>query len=192
LKVKKNHLDQAVLIIKRQLQYKVAEEKQKNILAVWIPFAQQAKVIRKYLKQLGIIKIVVGTVHVLQGSEFDVIVFSPTYTSNTDSHSFDREQYILNVATSRAKKSFLIFGDMRYFGINRNEVSRKLRNCSIDATSTVLIPEKEEVDHLLEAMKKDFYRELLGKTHQIYKVNIINSVFDQAQIGNNENATLHS
>jgi hypothetical protein len=69
---------------------------------------------------------------------------------------------------------------------------KSLENCSIDATSTVLLPEKEEVDHLLEAMKKDFYREFLGKTHQIYKVNFITSVFDQAQIGNNENATLHS
>lgn len=175
--------------------YNVKEDEQKNTLAVLTPFAQQARVIRKYLKELGISKIVVGTVHSLQGSEFDVVLFSPTYTSNTDQHFFDREPYILNVATSRAKKSFLTFGDMRKIGVNRNEPSGKLRNLSVMATETTFapeLPEREEVDDLLERMKKDFYRELPERTHQVYKFNIVNSVIDRSQIGNNENATLHT
>ncbi|WP_342748027.1 AAA domain-containing protein [Laceyella sediminis] len=135
---------------------------------------------------------VVGTVHALQGSEFEVVMFSPTYTSrDTEKHFFDREPYILNVATSRAKTSFLTFGDMEVFGVDKNVPSGKLRSYSVDATETIILPEREEVDHLLETMRKDFFRELPGKIHQINKINIINSVISQSQVGNNEGATLY-
>lgn len=175
--------------------YNIKEDKQKDTLAVLTPFAQQARVIRKYLKELGIDQIVVGTVHSLQGAEFDVVVFSPTYTSITDQHFFDREPYILNVAASRAKKAFLTFGDLRYIGVNRNEPSGKLRKMSVLATETAFapaLPEEVEVNDLLERMKKDFYRELPEKTHQIYKMNIVNSIIDRSQFGMNENATLYT
>nr|WP_232345691.1 AAA domain-containing protein [Paenactinomyces guangxiensis] len=168
------------------------EELQRKTLAVLTPFAQQARVIRKYLGELKVSSIVVGTVHALQGSEFEIVMFSPTYTSlDTEKHFFDREPYILNVATSRAKSAFLTFGDMEAFGVNKNVPSGKLRSYSVDATETIILPERKEVDHLLETMRKAFYSKLPGRVHQINKINIINSTIDQSQVGINENATLN-
>jgi hypothetical protein len=64
--------------------------------------------------------IVVGTVHSLQGAERDVVIFSPVYDVNA-AHSlfFDNDVNMLNVAVSRARNSFLVFGDMGIFRLDR-------------------------------------------------------------------------
>ena len=63
----------------------------------------------------------IGTVHALQGAERPVILFSSVYgPGDTGTMFFDRDNKpnILNVAVSRAKDSFIVFG-------NRNILDEK-------------------------------------------------------------------
>ena len=54
----------------------------------------------------------IGTVHALQGAERPIVLFSGTVAAeNTAAPFFDSSPNILNVAVSRAKKSFIYFGD---------------------------------------------------------------------------------
>ncbi|AQT86384.1 hypothetical protein B1222_21400 [Paenibacillus larvae subsp. pulvifaciens] len=43
------------------------------------------------------------------------MIFSPVYGDNDSSFFFDKGESMLNVAVSRAKDSFLVFGNMRIF-----------------------------------------------------------------------------
>jgi len=54
----------------------------------------------------------IGTVHALQGAERSIIIFSSVYGPNMASSSFfyDMGPNMLNVAVSRAKDSFIMFG----------------------------------------------------------------------------------
>jgi hypothetical protein len=54
----------------------------------------------------------VGTVHALQGAERRVVIFSPVYSKHADGGFIDLSPSMLNVAVSRAKDAFLVFGDM--------------------------------------------------------------------------------
>lgn len=100
----------------------------KDIVAVVTPFKVQSRTIADYLekhKDKSIAKelsqITVGTVHSLQGAEKKVILFSPTYSVHCNGNFIDKDKSMLNVAVSRAKDSFLVFGDMSIF--NRQSVS---------------------------------------------------------------------
>lgn len=65
--------------------------------------------------------ITVGTVHALQGAERPIIIFSSVYSKHQDGSFIDRDNTMLNVAVSRAKDSFLVFGDMDLFeGLSRS------------------------------------------------------------------------
>jgi energy-coupling factor transporter ATP-binding protein EcfA2 len=87
-----------------------------HIVAVITPFARQKKLIDDELRKRNIDGITVGTVHALQGSERPVVIFSPTCTRHEPRpYFFDRGVNMLNVAVSRAKDSFLVFGDMYIF-----------------------------------------------------------------------------
>lgn len=58
-----------------------------------------------------------GTVHALQGAEKPIVLFSSVYTKadNVKKMFFDGSVNMLNVAVSRAKDSFILFGDKRVF-----------------------------------------------------------------------------
>lgn len=91
-----------------------------DIIGIVTPFSGQVDAIRASLKKVGIQSNVengmtIGTVHSLQGAERDIILFSPTYTKENDGNFIDASPSMLNVAVSRAKDSFLVFGDMRVF-----------------------------------------------------------------------------
>ncbi len=102
-----------------------------NIIAVVTPFKKHADNIRMGLEQKGIKGIIVGTVHKLQGAEFPIVVFAPTYTVEYVRSSLERKgQYMffdvspsmINVAVSRAQKSFIYIGDPRILNYgNDNE-----------------------------------------------------------------------
>lgn len=54
--------------------------------------------------------------HAFQGAEREVILFSPVYGRRHQGKAFfDQNKKMLNVAVSRAKDSFLVFGNMRLF-----------------------------------------------------------------------------
>lgn len=92
-----------------------------KIVGVVTPFSGQVQAISNACRSVGI-KVgndddgmTVGTVHSLQGAERPVVIFSPTYTKHADGGFIDRSASMLNVAVSRAKNTFLVFGDMDVF-----------------------------------------------------------------------------
>lgn len=89
-----------------------------EVVAVVTPFRAQIAVLRRALREAGLGNeaITVGTVHTLQGAEKEVVLFSPVYSAGrAGGMFFDRGVSMLNVAVSRAKQSFLVFGDIRLF-----------------------------------------------------------------------------
>ncbi|WP_143322444.1 AAA domain-containing protein [Clostridium sp. HBUAS56010] len=101
----------------------------KTIIGIVTPFAYQGRLIKTELRNLKINDITVGTVHSLQGAERNIIIFSSVYDSGQKNGTFffDQGPNMLNVAVSRAKDSFLVFGDMGIFDENSNKPSGILR-----------------------------------------------------------------
>ncbi|MFJ4434138.1 AAA domain-containing protein [Pseudomonas sp. NPDC089395] len=89
-----------------------------EIVGVITPFGAQSRAIVEACQALGINagkgadQITVGTVHSFQGAERPVVIFSTVYSKHADGGFIDRRDSMLNVAVSRAKDSFLVFGDM--------------------------------------------------------------------------------
>lgn len=92
-----------------------------EILGVITPFGAQTQAIVQACAALGIRtgkgegELTVGTVHSFQGAERAVVIFSAVYSKHADGEFIDRRDSMLNVAVSRAKDSFLVFGDMDLF-----------------------------------------------------------------------------
>lgn len=88
-----------------------------DCIGIITPFNAQKNIIQKMLREQGLDITKVGTVHSLQGAEKPIVIFSPVYTAE-QSHGnffFDKSPNMLNVAVSRAKNSFLVFGDIDIF-----------------------------------------------------------------------------
>ncbi|WP_171123192.1 MULTISPECIES: phospholipase D-like domain-containing protein [unclassified Ruegeria] len=81
----------------------------------------------------------VGTVHSLQGAERPIILFSPVYSKHADGHFIDMSPSMLNVTVSRAKDSFLVFGDMDVFSSAAKGTPRSvLAECLFSQSDGVL------------------------------------------------------
>jgi hypothetical protein len=86
-----------------------------EILAVLTPFTAQARELERLLKP-DYPEMIIGTVHSLQGAERDIILFSSVYDdAYQGSYVFDMDKRILNVAVSRARDSFIVFGSPKTF-----------------------------------------------------------------------------
>lgn len=89
-----------------------------EIVGVVTPFSAQVETLQQACKPLGIDagkqkgQLTIGTVHALQGAERLIVIFSPVYTRHSNGEFIDSSASMLNVAVSRAKDSFLVFGDM--------------------------------------------------------------------------------
>ena len=106
-----------------------------EIVAVLTPFGRQAHEIREACgaKHINVKPggMTVGTIHSLQGSERPVVIFSPAYSIHAPGNFIENSSSMLNVAVSRARDSFLVFGDMGFFsnadtGTPREVLSRYL------------------------------------------------------------------
>jgi hypothetical protein len=92
-----------------------------EILAVVTPFSGQVSAVLRACAAKDIPagdqenQMTVGTVHALQGAERLIVIFSPVYSKHANGEFIDRSPSMLNVAVSRAKDSFLVFGDMDLF-----------------------------------------------------------------------------
>ncbi|AOL20340.1 AAA domain-containing protein [Xanthomonas citri pv. malvacearum] len=92
-----------------------------KVVGVVTPFGGQVQAISNACRSAGIEVgnddggVTVGTVHSLQGAERPVVIFSPTYTKHANGGFIDRSPSMLNVAVSRAKSTFMVFGDMDVF-----------------------------------------------------------------------------
>ena len=86
-----------------------------QIVGIVTPFSAQVDAIDTACRAAGLMEqaaITIGTVHALQGAERPVVIFSSCYSKHLDGRFIDRDPSMLNVAVSRAKDSFLVFGDM--------------------------------------------------------------------------------
>lgn len=93
-----------------------------TVLSVISPFAAQVDYLERRARKVLGDRILIGTVNALQGAERPVVLFSTVYdTSFKEEYFFDRGVNMLNVAVSRAKDSFVVFGNM---GIYRGRVDR--------------------------------------------------------------------
>lgn len=87
-------------------------------VAIITPFSAQVNQIRKACAGYDIKagkggdQLTVGTVYALQGAERKIIIFSQVYTRHNDGGFIDKDPSMLNVAVSRAKDAFLVFGDL--------------------------------------------------------------------------------
>ncbi|HPH05808.1 MAG TPA: AAA domain-containing protein [Methylotenera sp.] len=103
-----------------------------EIVGIVAPFTGQVRAISTACKARGIAvgqnegELTVGTVHSLQGAERLVVIFSPTYSKHADGKFIDNNQSMLNVAVSRAKDNFLVFGDMDIFDSSQRGKPRGL------------------------------------------------------------------
>jgi hypothetical protein len=87
-----------------------------EIIAIISPFKAQASLLKLVFHELKLPHdITIGTVHSLQGAERPFIIFSPTYGESDSRQFIDNKVNFLNVASSRAKDSFLVFGNMAQF-----------------------------------------------------------------------------
>lgn len=89
-----------------------------EVLAVITPFKSQSDLLKNILrKELPDIadKIGVGTVHTFQGGEKKVIIFSTVYGISDEYYFIRTNANLMNVAVSRAKDAFIVFGDLRGF-----------------------------------------------------------------------------
>jgi hypothetical protein len=92
-----------------------------EIVGVVTPFGAQVRAIAKACRDVDIDvgaevgKMTVGTVHSLQGAERPVVIFSGVYTKHADGDFIDAGKSLLNVAVSRARNTFMVFGDMDVF-----------------------------------------------------------------------------
>lgn len=98
-------------------------------VGILTPFIGQKEQICRDLNQNGFnaVGFKIGTVHALQGAERPIVLFSSVYTANdkVGKMFFDSNVNMLNVAVSRAKDSFILFGDERIFN-NKETPSGKL------------------------------------------------------------------
>lgn len=69
-------------------------------------------------------KIRVGTVHAFQGAESFVVIYSTVYQS--DPYFIVNSKELMNVAVSRAKEHFFVFGNKKCMEGSNNKVAKLL------------------------------------------------------------------
>jgi superfamily I DNA and/or RNA helicase len=99
-------------------------------LAIITPFSAQKILIKNILKKyLDVANdLIVGTVHALQGAERPIILFSAVHDLEDKMLFFDyKGKYnMLNVSLTRAKHSFIVFGNMNIFNQDSDSPSGNL------------------------------------------------------------------
>ncbi|WP_438496807.1 DEAD/DEAH box helicase [Paenibacillus sp. IHBB 3054] len=107
------------------------EDAENNLVGIITPFKSQVGYIRAALKKkMPQIwkKISVGTVHTFQGAERNIIILSTVYGVNDGCYFIDANKSLMNVAVSRAKDHFFVFGDTRCLKNNQSSASGLLKS----------------------------------------------------------------
>lgn len=106
------------------------EEKQENLIGIITPFKAQAKCIELELeKKLTKHSISVGTIHTFQGADRRIIILSTVYGKQDGCFFIDANKSLMNVAVSRAKDHFFMFGDLHCLKDEKNSASGLLKQC---------------------------------------------------------------
>ncbi len=115
-------------------------QKIEELVAIVTPFGRQAQELKQAcaaagIRTMGDGAMTIGTVHSLQGAERSVVIFSPAYAKGADGTFIDSSTSMLNVAVSRAKDNFLVFGDMDLFSLASSGSPRGLLGTFLFAKS---------------------------------------------------------
>lgn len=106
-------------------------ESQENLVGIITPFKAQVECIKIELKKqmsTNYSKISVGTVHTFQGAERNIIILSTVYGKQDGCFFIDANKSLMNVAVSRAKDHFFVFGDLACLKDTLNSASGLLKN----------------------------------------------------------------
>ncbi|WP_195469431.1 AAA domain-containing protein [Clostridium sp. D43t1_170807_H7] len=107
-----------------------ANIKDNEILAIITPFKAQVKILKEKLRDClkdDAKNIDVGTVHTFQGAERKVIILSTVYGENDGCFFINKNESLMNVAVSRAKDAFWIFGARKCLDEKGNSSSALLK-----------------------------------------------------------------
>lgn len=99
------------------LAQKLANQHQGASIGIVTPFRDQYKIIFEQLPSDIKERVKVDTVHKYQGDEKDIIIFSTVVTSNglpSKARFINRNDYLINVAITRARNTLYIVGDYEY------------------------------------------------------------------------------
>ncbi|ABR46459.1 putative DNA helicase [Alkaliphilus metalliredigens QYMF] len=107
-----------------------SQEPVENLVGVITPFRAQVGCIKKELKKQMpryATKISIGTVHTFQGAERRIIILSTVYGRHDGCFFIDENESLMNVAVSRAKDNFFVFGDINCLKDTQNSASGLLK-----------------------------------------------------------------
>lgn len=130
-----------------------------EIVFVVTPYKPQSTLIKKNLKayNLAFDKITVGTTHAMQGAERPAVLFS-LVVSPQDSLNFVGAEYnMLNVAISRAKDYFVLFGNMNTLAASSLPALKNLREWLLDN------PDAEIDDAFVYKLIRDKSQSIIGE-----------------------------
>lgn len=109
-----------------EIKSKYPKESSAELVGIITPFKAQADYIRKELKDFPQ-DIMVGTVHTFQGGERRIVLFSTVYGADDGCAFLDFKPNLMNVAMSRAKDRFIVFGDINCLSSSTQKPSGLLR-----------------------------------------------------------------
>lgn len=98
-----------------------------SLVGIITPFKAQVAEIKRALHPQLKKLIDVGTVHTFQGGERKLIIMSTVYGKQDGCFFLDMRKSLLNVAVSRAKDGFLVFGDMNSLSDSESNPSGLLK-----------------------------------------------------------------
>lgn len=110
------------------------KEGTETLIGIITPFKAQVEYIKSELKKkmpTNHSKISVGTVHTFQGAERKIIILSTVYGKQDECFFIDANKSLMNVAISRAKDNFFIFGDINCLKDNQSSASGLLKECVV-------------------------------------------------------------
>ncbi|ASJ52490.1 DNA helicase [Brevibacillus formosus] len=113
------------------------KDAENNLLGIITPFKAQVSCIQAEIRKLAPhlqSKISVGTVHTFQGAERNVILLSTVYGRNDGCFFIDANKSLMNVAMSRAKDHFFVFGDIQCLKDTQNSASGLLKASLVGST----------------------------------------------------------
>ncbi len=108
------------------------KDAKENLVGIITPFKAQVKCIEAELKKQmpdNHSKISVGTVHTFQGAERKIVILSTVYGEQDGCFFIDANKSLMNVAVSRAKDSFFVFGDINCLKDTQSSASGMLKKC---------------------------------------------------------------
>lgn len=154
-----------------------------KIVGVVTPFGAQVAEIKKAIRESknninvddGEDTLTVGTVHSLQGAERKIVIFSTVYSKHADGGFIDNQPSMLNVAVSRAKDSFLVFGDMDILNSSSKTPRGILAKCLFAKATNELCFEYIAREDLKESGNVDFQVLKNAEEHDIFLRDVMNN-----------------